>query len=968
VNFDAIREALERALTSANASADEMLRQWEVPVETDRGANVYVVASIAGGTGSGMFLDTGFLCRTLGFGNAAAFLVTPGVFQQGQERMAANGYAALKELEHFSTNACPYEWKPGYPPHDVHPLKPPPFDYCYLLGSTNYDGKTIEFKTRDTLFEMVANSIFQDFAKSDFAAKKRSVRVNLDWHLTGIYANDMKDPQDPNRSVLTEAFTKRQSAFGLTSIQYPADRIRRALGAKLGNEIMTRFAQGKVPTGEFGAWVRENFCLNEVCMFIGATKVDGRPIHKNDILDSLYRTDQPGQTIVSVIDERINRLRNDVSGGAHRLKNMTITQFFRGQIEQLLVNIRDEHWEPSPDKWGDWCRWMRNNRDRFLREEIRGEGVGAARKPSRLETAIETIVNDPDKGISYARVLLKELRRTITDDAYPYLSTFQREATQLTADIRGHQKTYQEKLGELEKREQEGSLVRVVFGGAEIKQLSTDILAHLREYLTKVMQLRARSEAINICQEILKRIGDEGVVEEKTGRRSGESGLSAELIALHTHLTGLAAELNKLFQEYSKSSDDQNTLFIYDDDDLDQKYYPEFLGRDPVTRATKLTELAGKLLGTLPAADLSGQHGLKVMEIPAFVDLRGEDEAVKAIHAFGDSVFRGLQDKFEVVDLFFEKYLDSGAQTNQLRLLYSKAQEWIKPSQQTNFPMDTGQRVFMVGMYENPHNKNVERFKRLVYSVQKQGQPSIAIGNIDSKSEIIFYSEAAGYPLCFCDTVHAMKPKYETMAYSKFANLHADRNEYLFQDILEISEPDRESLEQSTRAFLLGVILRVVTPQKDEEGDIIFTISERVGLHTQPRSIGTEQRAVHTLVASEKLRSLVNEFITQREDELKRSADGWAKYYAIVSLYQRELYPQKKTTKASKEDLYEATTENVVLRRKLKEIETAAPSDVDAFEKQATAFLDDLANTATKLADKFPVVNHPWAQAAAVRL
>jgi hypothetical protein len=237
VKFGDVRSAIENALNGANASADEMLQRWGMEVDTSRGANIYIVASVAGGTGSGMFLDTAFLCRSLSPSSATTgYLVLPGIFMRNQERIFANSYAGLKELEHFSypENAFPYQWTEGYPPAARMPLAPPPFSYCYLIDSTNYDGKAVEFKSRYTLFEMIASSIFHDFGSSTFAAKKRSVRVNLDQHLTGFYAAEIKDPQNPKQNLLTEAFTMRQSAFGMTSIQYPADRIKRALSAKPG--------------------------------------------------------------------------------------------------------------------------------------------------------------------------------------------------------------------------------------------------------------------------------------------------------------------------------------------------------------------------------------------------------------------------------------------------------------------------------------------------------------------------------------------------------------------------------------------------------------------------------------------------------------------------------------------------------------------------------------------------------------
>jgi hypothetical protein len=84
---------------------------------------VIVVCSVAGGTGSGTFLDTGYLIREVlsnlpvKNNNLMGFLLLPSVFTNTvlkdfseQQRVSANGYAALKELDYFnSDNHNPFE-------------------------------------------------------------------------------------------------------------------------------------------------------------------------------------------------------------------------------------------------------------------------------------------------------------------------------------------------------------------------------------------------------------------------------------------------------------------------------------------------------------------------------------------------------------------------------------------------------------------------------------------------------------------------------------------------------------------------------------------------------------------------------------------------------------------------------------------------------------------------------------------
>ncbi len=72
---------------------------------------IFVVASVCGGTGAGMFLDVGYAVTNLfkrkwnRFGTkVAALLAMPSVFAeitQGTERIRSNAYASIKELDHF---------------------------------------------------------------------------------------------------------------------------------------------------------------------------------------------------------------------------------------------------------------------------------------------------------------------------------------------------------------------------------------------------------------------------------------------------------------------------------------------------------------------------------------------------------------------------------------------------------------------------------------------------------------------------------------------------------------------------------------------------------------------------------------------------------------------------------------------------------------------------------------------------
>lgn len=111
---------------------------------------VIVVASFAGGTGAGMFVDTGIVCRSLAptVNNnltIRGIFVLPRAFSQGgqlglmESHTLARSFAAWRELDRFMNIGPDYGApKVVYKPNDNNlavQLKDTPFDQCYLVDS-----------------------------------------------------------------------------------------------------------------------------------------------------------------------------------------------------------------------------------------------------------------------------------------------------------------------------------------------------------------------------------------------------------------------------------------------------------------------------------------------------------------------------------------------------------------------------------------------------------------------------------------------------------------------------------------------------------------------------------------------------------------------------------------------------------------------------------------------------------------
>ncbi|HYF63812.1 MAG TPA: tubulin-like doman-containing protein [Herpetosiphonaceae bacterium] len=117
---------------------------------------IYIVSSLCGGTGAGMFIDAAHAVRhhaSLTVGNATiiGIFMMPSVFEDStrsdlqRRRIQANAYAALKELNHFQTQQGFRELYPSE--QDAIPTVPyRPFTRVFLVERTNENGQTLSTK------------------------------------------------------------------------------------------------------------------------------------------------------------------------------------------------------------------------------------------------------------------------------------------------------------------------------------------------------------------------------------------------------------------------------------------------------------------------------------------------------------------------------------------------------------------------------------------------------------------------------------------------------------------------------------------------------------------------------------------------------------------------------------------------------------------------------------------------------
>lgn len=212
--YTKIRDKIRAKLKTLKSSLSHEQQLHHLGLKMERSKfRIVVVASVAGGTGSGAFLDMGWLARWLadtevGSADVDLMLFMPtGYTQAGKDRTEANGYAALMELESAMRGNRAFVGR--WDPHDRPALDREPYKEVFLIDV----GNLAQQHTKDIadVYHLVADSLFEDFASGDFARRKRSVAVNQAQHKNHLHDALVPRNRFPDMRL---SYSRRYSAFG----------------------------------------------------------------------------------------------------------------------------------------------------------------------------------------------------------------------------------------------------------------------------------------------------------------------------------------------------------------------------------------------------------------------------------------------------------------------------------------------------------------------------------------------------------------------------------------------------------------------------------------------------------------------------------------------------------------------------------------------------------------------------------
>ncbi|MCX7292469.1 tubulin-like doman-containing protein [Janthinobacterium sp.] len=545
-----IRDKIRLKLKALKAglSHERQLAELGLRMETNR-FRIVIVGSVAGGTGSGSFLDMGLLARWLARSEVGAadvelmlFLPT-GYTKANKDRVEANGYAALMELESAMMGNKGYVGR--WDAYDRPELTREPYSEVYLIDSGNLAQQ--HTKEVSDVYHMVADSLFEDFASADFARAKRSIAVNQAQHKNSLYNAPV--PQD-RFGDMRLYFSKRFSSFGMAVLDTRQEAARDERAHRwAGAMLQAFFGVGGTDAGANRATdtQRDNFLAAN--MFLKGTPFSDFPEFSDKsielkrssgdfidfrVVDELLE-DRHGHLLAGV-ENRVNTRINDIRTGFDRSEWPAQVRDAMKHLERDAVRDQDSTADTTEDRISKRRREVLDDVKKVVRDQLYGY-----------------LDNKEFGGLEYVLSLVEQIKDRI-----------EAPGSGLTAQIGANAERYREIKEAVRSREYERLLnnleqTRSTFGFLSNGEKQAGVVMdHLRTEMANALKfhLRAKAadESVILLGELSRWLGNRIGVDGQ-GRaqwnglvgelQSGREGVLAMLAELKTANTILQKDLDK---------------------------------------------------------------------------------------------------------------------------------------------------------------------------------------------------------------------------------------------------------------------------------------------------------------------------------------------------------------------------------------------------------------------------------------
>ena len=790
--YSKVRDKIRLKLKNLKAGLSHERQLSELGLRMEPGRfRIVVVGSVAGGTGSGSFLDMGYLARWIAeteveHADVELMLFLPSGFtKNNKDRTEGNGYAALMEMESAMMGNQGYLSR--WDSYDRPKLARSPYSEVFLVDSGNLAQQHTD--SVDDIYHMVADSLFEDFASADFARAKRSIAVNQAQHKNSMY----KAPVPQNRfGDMRLYFSQRYSSFGMSVLDTRQEAARDERAHRwAGAMLKAFFGVGGTDAGANRANDDQRNDFMGAHMGLRAVPFYDFPVFSDKSIE-LKRSNGAFEDF-QVVDDLLAERQGNLLAGVEERVNRRVDEIRTGyDRKEWPAQLRDAVRQLERDAVRDQDSTADTTEDRIAKR--RAELFGHIKQVVR-DQLYGYLDNKEFGGLEYVLSLVEQIKDRI-----------EAPGSGLIAQIDTNAERYREIKEAVRTREYERLLNNLeqvrggLFGNGE-KQAAS-VMDHLRTEIANALKfhLRARAadEAVLLLRDISRWLGNRTGVDAEG--RAVWNGLVGELQA------GRAAVLDMLNQLQTASVIVQKDL---QKDHATSIVVPVTVADIAMPNPKTLREWADEAF-----QDIGGSKTL----FPMLGDASQRTEILNKVKRMAENRLAAMgvndQDGAKADPLFAAlDQMEPARRQDYFRKLLACAMPWIDANMVAEFSVVADQYKCVIGV------AGAKQFKarfgaEIAACVQTQAgitSDQVDIVETGIAGRAVCYCELAGVPLTVLRGLEGWRTSYRKETDDDKAPIHTHIDTTQFNHPIAPSTDEIRLQAEHFGLFLKAIMLGVLT-------------------------------------------------------------------------------------------------------------------------------------------------------------
>lgn len=883
--YTALKSMIEGKIGALLAGVSSESKTTRLGLELEEASlRVVVITSTAGGTGSGSFLDMGYLAKWLakkqlmGAKVDLCLMLPSGYSGHGRSRTEANTYGALMELETCMKGLKYVErWKKDEDPE----LLPKPYDEVFLFDTGNLALKKTAKAT--DLFDMVADILFEDFTSADFANNKRSIAPNQNQYKIDSFSLPVDAKKYGSMKMM---YSKAYSAFGQSIIDTQLEQRRDEIACGQVNDMLKVFfgiasdagggREVPPPTPDDGrALLKEHaYCGKEnfkLAYKFAASKAalpyeEGLEFAMHKLVDQLlYEGDKP---MLGSLHDRINRAIDEIRVSTEKDQRLPRVDKLRSELDRDL-GIEGGATDAGARGIEDAIKARRKVVFQYL----------VADNSSLLKALWAAVDNKEKGGLDYTIQLIERIKDCIENDATGILrdmETAQKWFSGLCDKLRG---------GDLQVlRDDIGNTKGGTFFGGTKKDYAEGILTNIGDAIRWYVEARLREvacrEAAVLLKELSAWLGQHKGLDERTNRkRWSADSFAGKLAGYEKLVVEIMANMNEEVirtREATKQGHAAYQIVKASTAELDaaRKLDP----KKALEWAKSIFDNLGgsrvifqKLENDVSRAELIAQlRGLALTKLPT-LGIDQDNPLIKALTEMVESERRTV----------FQHCLDM-------------AMPWVEANLEGFWTVNPDQYSCVIGVNGASlfEQKFGDEFKAVIPARARMAPGKIKFFETGVPGKLTCYVELSGVPLPSLNMLSNWRDSYNEEG--KKIPVHTHKDKTLFVHPMAPSSGTLDRLAEHFRLYLQGVLLGVLKLRADDPEERVYCLT----VQGEELSIGNERTIRMEGVASEHL-SYLQKKVSDALDRLKSPAQ-YAGLVALYDFYKKCVYPPAKVINENK--------------------------------------------------------------------